>query len=232
MKKALAVLAVAALAVTTFWPALAFEPTHKLGIAARVNGIAPTNGDFTGSQTVNDVFDVGPSFGGQLSYTPIKYLTIVGGFDYGWLPIKDEFKPSSGAEPNLQWPVAFLKGQFNFGSLIKNRNNRVNPYIAVGAGLYPWKVTTDGINGDAQRFSNGEEFKKTSLGLQSSTGVEVFIIDQLSVFAEGTYHFVFAQDETEFVGNTNAGLSGFNGFDDEGFVTFGGGVTLYLAIGK
>ena len=232
MKKALAFFATGALVVVLFLPALAFEPTHKFGIAVRASGIAPTNGDFTASGTVNDMFDVGPSFGGQLTYTPIKYITVVGGFDYGWMKIKDGFKPASGAEPNINLPQIFLKGQFNFGSLIENPNNRVNPYVSVGAGLYPWKVTSDGINGDAQLFANGNDFKKTSFGLLGSSGVEVFLIDRLSVFAEGTYHFLFAENKSEFVGSTNAGLSGFTGFDDQGFVTFGGGVTFYLPIGK
>ncbi len=232
MKKRFAVRVAAALAVMMVSSALAYEPTGKIGISARVTGVAPTNGDFTAGLATNDVFDVGPSFGGQVSYTPIKYLSIVGGFDYGWLAIKDEFKPRTGMEPNLQLPVAFLRGQFNFGSLIHTKDNRINPYVSAVAGIYPWKVTTDGINGDAQRFSNGEEFKKTSFGLQSSAGVEVFILDQLSVFAEGTYHFVFAEDKNEFVGATNSGFTGFNGFDDNGLVTFGGGVTFYLPVGK
>ncbi|MCI0404792.1 MAG: hypothetical protein L0Z48_04650 [candidate division Zixibacteria bacterium] len=229
MKKWIEILVIVVVAVLAALPVWGFQPAG-IGVSGRFSGIVPTNGDFTSAGELNDAFDAGITFGGQVSYTPVNYVTIVGGFDYGFMEVKDEQKAASGNEPNVQLPQIFLKGQFNFSSLIKNLNNRVNPYVSVGAGLYPWKITSDGVNGDAQAFSNGEEFKKTSFGLLGSVGTEIFVIDRLSVFAEGTYHFVFAEDVDKFAGSSSGGVGTFSGFDDQGFATFGGGVTYYFPL--
>jgi opacity protein-like surface antigen len=112
------------------------------------------------------------------------------------MKMKDEAIGDSELEPHFSTPYFYLDGVLNFGGFMKP-GGMINPYIVAGPGVYMWKVTDDGANGDAILVGE-EEFKKTSLGIHFGPGIEIFATPKLSIFAEGKYHIVFTEDEEKF----------------------------------
>jgi len=173
---------------------------NNLGsFGAGVNGglIFPAGGDVDVADGFADVFKVGPSFGVHFNYTPIKELTLRTGLDYAFMKMEDDYALSVGPDPYLTTPYVYLDGMFNLGNFIKNETNIFNPYLLAGGGLYFWKITDDGAGGDAIT-DGGEEFSKTSFGLNFGGGLEVFATPNLSIYGEGKYHMVFTEDEEKF----------------------------------
>ncbi|MDD4052841.1 MAG: outer membrane beta-barrel protein [candidate division Zixibacteria bacterium] len=173
----------------------------KLGVGVNGGLMIPASGDFTIDSSFSDYFGVGPGFGAHLTYTPVKEFTLRGGFTYTFMKLKDEVRGDMSEEPYFSAPYAYVDGVFNLGSFIKAEKNIVNPYILAGGGVYFWKVTDDGVNGDPITFPYGagtEEWKGTSFGAHFGAGVEVFVTPALSLFAEGKYHLMITKDEDKF----------------------------------
>jgi hypothetical protein len=173
----------------------------KLGVGVNGGLLIPASGDFTADSSFSDYFSAGPGFGAHINYTPIKEFTIRGGFTYAFMKMKDEVRGDMAGEPYLSTPYAYVDGVLNLGSFIKAPKNIVNPYVVAGGGMYFWKVTDDGVNGDPITFpysGSREEWKATSFGAHFGAGVEVYATPSLSVFAEGKYHIIITKDEDKF----------------------------------
>ena len=199
-----------------------------INFSARFGGMLPTNGEFTSARSLSDEFDLGLMYGAQVGLNLTPSLTLVGGFDFASLPMAVD---TNGNQPKLSIPHFFVKGHYNFTSLIKNPLNRIRPYLSFGGGLYSWKVTADGGSGN-QVFGNGTQLKKTSFGLNFGPGFELSLSNSVALFAEGTYHFVFAKDNS-FSGSVTPGnFSVVSGFDNLGFFAINGGLTFSLPMMK
>jgi hypothetical protein len=192
----------------------------SLGVGINGGLMIPASGDVTRDSSFNDFFKTGADLGAHLSFVPMKYLTLEAGFDYAFMKMKDEVRLNPGVEPYFSAPYVYLVGKWNLGALIKSERNFVNPYLLAGGGVYFWKVTDDGAGGDAIVLGNGQEFKKTSLGLQFGAGSELYVAPNISLFAEGKYHLVFSED-TEKFGDDFSNLSG---------VSISGGLTFYFPL--
>lgn len=66
----------------------------------------------------------------------------------------------------------------------------------------------------------GEAFKKTSFGLHTGVGFELYLLPELSFFAEGQYRYIFSKDKSNFGEN----------FENVGFIKLGGGLTYYFSL--
>jgi len=221
MKRTLVLLG---LIVTIALPGISFGQIPKVGnFGVGLNGgiLLPVSGDVTRDSSFNDYFKVAPDLGAHVSFVPIRYFTLEAGFDYASLKMKDEVRPNAGREPYFTTPYVYLDGKWNLGALIKSEKNIVNPYLLAGGGVYFWKVTDDGAGGDAVILGNGEEFKKTSFGLQFGAGSEFFVAPNISVFAEGKYHLIFAKDEEKFGED----------FSNPSAISVTGGLRFYFPIG-
>lgn len=174
----------------------------KLGVGINGGLLVPASGDITIDSSFSDYFGVGPGFGAHLTYTPVKELTLRGGFTYTFLKLKDDAKGSDvSGDPYFSAPYAYVDGVLNLGSFIKSEKKVINPYILAGGGLHFWKMTDDGVNGDAITSPYGtgtEEWKKTSFGVHFGAGLEYFVTPDLSLFAEGKYHVLLTKDEDKF----------------------------------
>jgi len=177
---------------------MAFDKVGKLGVGINGGLVVPASGDITTDSTLSDFFDVGPGFGVDLTYGVSKEFSLAAGFTYSFMKMKDEVNDDPDNEPHLNMPAIYLDGVFNFGSLMNNPDNIINPIISAGVGMYPWKATIDGASGDPIVLENGEEFKATSFGINFGAGVEVFATPDLAVYAKGKYHMIFSEDEDKF----------------------------------
>ncbi len=222
MQRIVAITAIMLLVIAPMAGAQNFPAVNKLGVGVNGGLMLPASGDITNDSSFSDFFKAGPQFGAHVNYTPIKELTLRTGFSYAFMKMKDEVRGSGTNEPYFTAPYAYVDAVLNLGSLIKSEKNIVNPYIAAGGGAYFWKVTDDGVGGDAQKLGNNEEFKKTSLGVHFGPGVEILATPALSIFAEGKYHIILTKDEDKFGKD----------FKNMGAIEVAAGLTYHFPLGK
>lgn len=212
------------LLTVTFVNAQVGQNTGSLGLGIDGGILIPVSGDVTANDGFGDYFGIGPNFGIHAQYNVIKELSLRTGFTYSFMKMDDEKVDEQGltGEPYFTSPYIYLDGVFNLGNYINQGNSIFNPYAFAGCGMYFWKITDDGVGGDAIVLENGEEFKKTSFGMRFGAGVEVFATPQLSVFAEGKYAMIFSEDTDKFGDD----------FGNMGLVEITGGLTYYFPLGK
>jgi hypothetical protein len=138
----------------------------------------------------------------------------------------DEFKDLT---PALNIPFVSLNGTFNFGPIMKGEDNKLNPFATAGVGMYMWYFAknerTDKFPAPADTT---QEFKASSFGINFGAGAEYFASPKFSVFGRINYHMVMMKDKDKFGKDfANEGI-----FANQGFLTFGAGVTYYLFTGK
>jgi hypothetical protein len=202
MKKTGLFTAVICLAIVSAASAQMDNAVGKLGVGLNGGLLIPVSGDITSDSSFGDYFGIGPGFGAHVAYTPIKELTLRGGFTYTFLKLKDDVKGDDiTGDPYFSAPYAYVDGVLNLGNFIKAEKKVVNPYLLAGGGLHFWKMTDDGMNGDPVTFpydNSTEKWKGTSFGTHFGAGVEYFVTPDLSLFAEGKYHILFTKDEDKF----------------------------------
>jgi opacity protein-like surface antigen len=197
MKQYAIIAAILCLALAPAAGAQIDQSARTIGFGVDGGLVIPVSGDAAVDSSFSDYFGIGPGFGAHVSYTPIKQVTVRAGFSYAFMKMKDEVAGDAAVEPYLSTPYVYLDGVLNGGGFMKP-GSIINPYAIAGGGVYMWKITDDGVNGDARVLGNLEEMKKTSPGLHFGAGLEVFATPQLSVFAEGKYHMVFMEDTEKF----------------------------------
>ena len=220
MKRIALIIMVLGVVCFSFSQANAFDKVNKLGVGIDGGILIPATGDVVPDSSVSDFFDLGPSFGVHVCYGVIPEFSVEAGFKYSFMKMKDEVNDEPSKEPYLNMPQIYVDGILNLGSFIKKENNMINPFVRAGVGIYPWKLTEDDVTGDAVRLDNNEEFKKTSFGLNFGAGLEYFATPELSLFAEGKFHYVFTKDEDKFGPD----------FDDTGHIGVTAGLTYYFPI--
>ncbi len=200
MKKTLII--AAALCLLAVGVTQAQTPTEKLvgTLGVGINGglMLPMGGDVGVDESFSDAFGIGPKFGAHVNYGIIPELTARAGFSYTFMKVDDDYNDGEVLEPYFTAPYVYVDAVFNLGSFFKAEDNMLNPYLLGGGGMYFWKVTDDGAGGDAILLENNEELSKTSFGLNFGAGLEVYATPDLSIFAEGKYHMIFAEDTDTF----------------------------------
>ena len=183
----------------------ALDMSGKLGVGVDGGLLIPASGDMTSDSSFGDYFGSGIDFGAHVIYGIIPELSLQAGFRYSFFKMDDEADGDPDNEPYLNTPQVYLDAILNLGTFFDNPDNAINPYLKAGAGIYFWKMTEDGIGGDAIDLGNGDDFSKTSLGLNFGLGVEYFATSEISIFAEGLFDYIFTEDEDKF-GSTFSNL--------------------------
>lgn len=227
MKKTILGLTVLGLILALTTPASAqLSFLGKVGFSLKGGLLIPSGGELptsSGTATVGSQFKTGPTFGAELKFGVLDKVNLVGGFNYGFMKAEDAFRTPT-ATPAFTMPQLSAGVNLNVGPFLGPANKLVNPYIGLGAGLYPWKKTIDGAGGEPDSVNPGSgssnPVRKTSFGLNGTAGVEIMPRGSLGIFAEGKYHFLFAKDTNAF-GNTVKNLR---------FLQVGGGLTYYFSL--
>ena len=179
-------------------PAQAFDTAGKLGIGIDGGLAIPASGDITTDSSFGDFFNIGPDFGLHIHYGLLKEVALETGFRYAFHKMNEDANDMLPLEPHVVVPEIYLNGILNLDAFMENPDNIFNPFIKAGVAMIPWKVSEDGVNGDAIEAANNEEFKATSLGLNFGAGLEVFATPDLSLFVEGRYLMIFSEDKDKF----------------------------------
>jgi hypothetical protein len=219
MKKLIIILTILVFGGTT---AYAMDMSNHIGFGAWAGGNMPINGNVSSQDKMSDFVGMFAFPAAEIKYVVMDKAAVGVNFGYGYLPIKDEKKPEGlgDATPALNMPYVTLNGTFNFGPMMKAEDNKLNPFLTAGAGMYMWYFSknerTDKLPAPAKP---DEEFKASSLGINVGGGVEYFAMEKLAVFGRVNYHMVMMKDEDKFGPD----------FGNQGFLMFGVGITYYLS---
>lgn len=222
MKKLIIIFTIVALCGST---AYAMDMSKHIGFGAWAGGIMPINGKVSSEDKMSDYVGMYAFPAAEIKYVVIDKAAVALNFGYGYMPLKDDKKPEDLKDqtPALNMPYVALNGTFNFGPMIKAEGNKLNPFATAGVGMYMWYFSknerTDKLPAPAKPE---EEFKASSLGINFGAGVEYFAMEKLSVFGRLNYHYVMMKNKDKFGED----------FANQGFLTFGAGVTYYLFTGK
>ena len=224
MKKLIIIFTIVAFCGSTVY---AMDMSKHIGFGGWVGGIMPINGKVSSEDKMSDYVGMYAFPAAEIKYVIIDKVAVAANFGYGYMPLKDDKKPPELKDqtPALNMPYFSLNGIYNFGPMMKAENNKLNPFVTAGAGMYMWyfsknertdKLTVIGKSGEE------EEFKASSLGINFGAGVEYFAMEKLAVFGRLNYHMVMMKNKDKFGED----------FANQGFLTFGAGVTYYLFTGK
>lgn len=191
---------------------------NRLGLSLNPGTVLALHGNYSDSKKLKDMVIPGAGLGLIFRYKINENLFIDAGYSYNWLFIKKDERPSAyeADKPAFVLPMYTVNGTY---FLVSGRT--IEPYLTLGGGLYPWRLSSEAIRGEiwSAPENTEEKFSKSSLGLNGGLGVEVRLWSTLAVFAEATYLYLFAKDEEKF---------GTGDFANQGFVGVRLGVTLYF----
>jgi hypothetical protein len=208
--------------------AYGMDMSKHIGFSVWGGGFMPVSGKYNSEDKLSDWFGLYGFPAAELKYLITDKVALGVNAGYGYSPIKEGKKKELGAEledqtPALNIPWVSLNGTFNFSPMIKSANNMLNPFVTIGVGTYSWYFAknerTDKLPAPADTT---QQFKATSWGVNFGGGAEYFVTAKLAAFARFGYHLVMMKDEKKFGED----------FGNQGFLTFGAGVTLYLFTGK
>ncbi|MCK4385409.1 MAG: hypothetical protein KAW52_04010, partial [candidate division Zixibacteria bacterium] len=229
MKKLIIILTILAFSGTS---AYALDMSNHIGVGAWLGGNMPLHGNYDSTDALSDAagFYGFPAL--EVKYVIMDKAAVAVNFGYGYMPIKDEKKDSllgvafKDLTPALNIPYVTLNGTYNFGPMLKAEDNKLNPFLTGGVGMYMWKFTENERSGTLTNeiFDDTtlavEDFKGSSLGINIGGGVEYFVMENLAVFGRLNYHYVMMKDEDKFGAD----------FGNQGFLMFGAGATYYFPI--
>jgi len=214
-------IAVAVMALVSALPA-AERDGQQMSINLWGSGLTSVRGHFNPTAKTLDVVENGPSLGLSWQYFPLRSVGVQVGYELGWMNFEKRYRSEAGKTPAFVVHQITLAGLYNFSELVGS-NARVRPLVSAGVGLYPFRITEDGITGEAQMLPNGHRFQKSSLGLNAGAGVEVLATNRASVFGGARYHLLFSRDNDRFGAESN--------FGDQGLLSFGIGLSYHFPIG-
>jgi len=202
--------------------------SKHIGFSLWGGGVMSVSGSYDANNKLSDVVRMYGFPAAELKYVIIDQVALGINGGYIYQPFKDDktkelLPEEKDITPALNMTFVSLNGTFNFGPLIKSENNMFNPFATLGAGMYSWYFAKNERT-DKLLAPTGfaHEFKASSWGINFGAGVEYFATRKFSVFGRLNYHLVMMKDEEKFGKD----------FGNQGFLTFGAGVTLYLFTGK
>ena len=225
MKKLIIVFTIVAFCGST---AYAMDMSKHIGFGAWAGGVMPVNGSFDSTSNLSDWVGMYGFPAVEIKYLVMDKVAVGVNLGYMYMPIKDDKKKELGDEfkdltPALNMPFVSVNGTFNFGPMMKAEGNKLNPFATAGVGMYMWYFSknerTDKLPAPCDTTA---EFKASSLGINFGAGAEYFAMEKLAVFGRLNYHMVMMKNKDKFGED----------FGNQGFLTFGVGVTYYFPIKK
>jgi len=171
--------------------------SRRLSFRLAPGGFMALGGHYNDAQKLSQVVNLGAGLGLGLRYELSQNLLLELGADFCWLPVKEDCRPFAYKEnnPALNLQMLTVNGLFFLMS-----GYRLEPYIALGAGLYPWEFSQVPIWGSPwpAPAKPDESFSGRSLGLSVGLGVDAALSSKLGLFLEVKYHYVFSRNPGKF----------------------------------
>jgi opacity protein-like surface antigen len=196
---------------------------EKMNVNLWGNGISSVLGHFGPGIKSTDFLNTGANFGIAWQYFPLRNFGVEAAYELGWQNVANKYRNTAGQTPAFVVQQITLSGLYNFASVV-GPNSRFRPYIGAGIGLYPFRLTQDGISGDVVKLANNNNFEKTSLGLNGSAGLEFQATNRLSISGGARYNYLFAKDNAKFGADSN--------FGDQALLSYGLGLSYHIGFAR
>lgn len=204
---------------------LAGEMSNKWDIRLDGGGLAPISGNITNSLSSTDALNTGASFGVSARYWFDQGIGVEAGYSLGWLNLDeskfsgDFQKTAAGQKPSFDLQTITLRGLYNFQGLMST-GSRWHPILGAGVGLYPFRFSDDQFSGNTfVNSANGQELQKTSFGLNGTAGLDFRATENISIFGQADYNYLFAKDSAKFGDQ----------FNNQSFLSFGLGLAYHIS---
>lgn len=137
MRKLIIILAIVAFCGST---AYAMDMSKHIGFGVWAGGILPINGNVSADEKLSDVVGMYGFPAAEIKYVIMDKVAVGANLGYMYMPMKDDKKPEGLKDmtPALNMPFVSLNGTYNFGPMMKSENNKLNPFVTAGAGMYMW----------------------------------------------------------------------------------------------
>ena len=154
-------------------------------------------GSYSDTEKLNKVVNPGASLGLGLRYQMNDNFILELGYDFCWLSVKGDNQPFAYKEKN---PALNLQMLTVNGIFFLMSGYRLEPYLTLGAGLYPWEFSQVPIWGSPwpAPAKPKESFSNHSLAFNIGLGVDAPLSSKLAVFAELKYHYIFSRNPGKF----------------------------------
>jgi DNA-binding response OmpR family regulator len=217
MKRSLVLLAaIGALGFASGLRAAEFKQ-ERMNINVWSSGITSVRGHFGPDVKSTAFLQAGPDFGIAWQYFPRRSFGVQAAYELGWQNVEKAYRNDAGATPAFVVHQITLSGLYN---LIPG--SRWRPYVGVGIGLYPFRLSQDGVSGDAEKLANGNELKRTSFGLNGNAGVEFSATKRFAIIGSAHYNYLFAKDDQKFGADSN--------FSDQALFSYGLGLSYHFGL--
>ncbi len=195
---------------------------ERLGFRVSPGGLLSLGGFYSDTQHLRTVLHPGAGLGAGLRVRLGENFQLDLGYDFAWLSVKKDARPFAYKEthPAFNMQAVTLSGILSLAS-----GYRVEPYLALGAGFYPWRFSGKPLWGEAWSAPGRSDttFSGLSPGLDFGVGLESFLSSRLSAFIEARYVYVFTRNPAKF---------GTDDFTQQDFVRANVGLTFRLGRAK
>ena len=171
--------------------------TKRLSIRFAPGGVMALGGSYSDTEKLNKVVNPGASLGLGLRYQMNDNFVLELGCDFCWLSVKGDNQPFAYKEKN---PALNLQMLTVNGIFFLMSGYRLEPYLTLGAGLYPWEFSQVPIWGSPWPAPAKPEksFSDLSPAFNIGLGVDASLSSKLAVFAELKYHYIFSRNPGKF----------------------------------
>jgi opacity protein-like surface antigen len=169
----------------------------RLSIRFAPGGITALGGHYSDTEKLSDVVNLGAGPGLGLRYQVNENFVLELSYDFCWLSVKEDKKPFAYKEKN---PALNLQMLTVNGIFFLMSGYRLEPYLTLGAGLYPWEFSQVPIWGSPWPAPAKPEksFSDHSLAFNIGLGVDAPLSSKLAVFAALKYHYIFSRNPGKF----------------------------------
>jgi opacity protein-like surface antigen len=169
----------------------------RLSLRFAPGGIMALGGHYSDTEKLSGVVNLGAGLGLGLRYEMNENFILELGYDFCWLSVKEDNRPFAYKEQNpaLNLQMLTINGIFFLMS-----GYSLEPYLTLGAGLYPWKFSQVPIWGSPwpAPAKPAENFSDHSPALNIGLGVDVPLGSKFAAFAEIKYHYIFSRNPGKF----------------------------------
>jgi opacity protein-like surface antigen len=169
----------------------------RLSIRFAPGGIMALGGSYSDTAKLSNVVNLGAGLSLGLRYQMNEDFILELGYDFCWLSVKGDSQPFAYKEQN---PALNLQMLTVNGIFFLMSGYRLEPYLTLGAGLYPWEFSQVPIWGSPWPgpAKPEENFSDLSPAINIGLGVDAPLSSKLALFAELKYHYIFSRNPGKF----------------------------------
>ncbi len=160
-------------------------------------GVFNLGGSYTDTAKFRDVVNLGGGLNLGLRYEVSKNFYLDAAYGYTIMSVKSAEKPFSFRHSNSYFGMS--AATLNAALYIKS-GYAIEPYLTLGAGLYPWSFRSGVFGGDVWPAPSKPQtgLRDKSLGLNIGLGTEVNVLLNLTAIIEFRYSYLFSKNVARF----------------------------------